>query len=188
MKSQEGIDMVKMSIICLLLVLVIGAAIGLFYMLSDKTNDFTRSMNNASHSVNMDKMFELADMSSDVDKNYPTAATVAMTVQEFDGDDLLYLLVKYPTTKSDTGEVDNSNYKLFCYSGCAGANFGDKTVSASDCYTDPTVMCAKELLKSTDKYCLVTIKQYKADYTETTDRTEADFTALEFTVLEGATD
>lgn len=175
MKSQEGIDMVKMSIICLLLVLVIGAAIGLFYMLSDKTNDFARSMNNASQSVNMDKMYDLADMSSGTDKHYPTAATVAMSVQEFDGDDLLYLLV--------TDATDANAKKLFCYSGCAGANFGTNTVSDSDCYTEPTVMCAKELLKYTDRKCEVKIKQYTSTYAETTSRADADFTALEFTIL-----
>ena len=63
MNAKEGTDLVKMSITVLMLILLIGAVLGLWYMLSDKTNDYVRHMNEASASVNMDKFRELEDMS-----------------------------------------------------------------------------------------------------------------------------
>ena len=148
MNTQEGTDLVKMSITALMLVMLIGAVLGLWYMLSDKTNDYVRHMNEASASVNMDKFRELEDMAK-TNADGVLTSVVSAALQEFRDDDLLYIYTVVPNHSKpiiytyETTDVSNS----FNVSNC--------TLYRS---TTPTVHCAKLLLQYTDKRCTVEVQ------------------------------
>ena len=133
MNAKEGTDLVKMSITALMLVLLIGAVLGLWYMLSDKTNDYVRHMNEASASVNMDKFRELEDMSK-TNADGVLTSVVSAALQEFRDDDLLYIYTIVPNHDKpiiytyETTDVSNS------------FNVANCTLDRS---TTPTVHCSK---------------------------------------------
>lgn len=145
MNSKEGTDLVKASIVVLLIVLVLGATLALFYLMSDKTNDYVRSMNKATTSVNMDKFRELQDMSQQRSDGVLTSV-VAASMQEFKDDDLLYIQVICPDGKVIVYTYDSVDVS-------AGLSGSYETVTS----TTPTVDCTKKLLQYTDKRCLVTV-------------------------------
>lgn len=145
MNSKEGTDLVKASIIILLIVLVLGATLALFYLMSDKTNDYVRSMNKATTSVNMDKFRELQDMSQQRSDGVLTSV-VAASLQEFKDDDLLYIQVICPDKSVIVYTYDSVDVS-------AGLSGSYETVVS----VTPTVDCTKKLLQYTDKRCFVTV-------------------------------
>ena len=153
MNAKEGTDLVKMSITALMLVLLIGAVLGLWYMLSDKTNDYVRHMNEASASVNMDKFRELEDMSK-TNADGVLTSVVSAALQEFRDDDLLYIYTIVPNHDKpiiytyETTDVSNS------------FNVANCTLDRS---TPPTVHCAKLLLQYTDQRCTVEVQDVVAN-------------------------
>lgn len=146
MDSKEGFDIVKMAITVLLLVLLIGAALSVFYMLTDKTNDYVKSMSKANNSVNMDKFREMGDMCKN--EEYVLVTVVASAIQEFKDDDLLYIRV-----------VGAGNDIVYTYDGVNLSSLfqGTTTTTTTVKSSVPTSMCAKQLLQYTDKRCKVEV-------------------------------
>ena len=151
MNNQEGIDMVKMSIIILLLVLVIGAVLSLFYLLSNSHYKTVKSMENATKSSSMERLYELHDLSFGSKDTHPLVTNVASVLSEFDETDLLYVLVSYKDTD------DSSEVYIYTYEGVAltAVPEGATTIQSNS----PTSMAYKKLLQFSDRRCSVSLNE-----------------------------
>ena len=114
MNVREGIDITKMAISVMLLVLVIGAGLSMWYMMEDHQSKLQRKMNKASSSAAMEKLYELRDISDSAKadnkpEHYPLVSNVANAINEFNEDSLLFVYVKdeqqtiVPDTGADVG-------------------------------------------------------------------------------------
>lgn len=151
MNNQEGIDMVKMSIIILLLVLVIGAVLSLFYLMSNSHYKTVKSVENAAKSSSMERLYELHDLSFGSKDTHPLVTNVASVLSEFDETDLLYILVSY----KDTADV-NKCY-IYTYEGVSLTSVPHGAVVSTS--NSPTSMAYKKLLQFSDRRCSVTLDE-----------------------------
>ena len=151
MNNQEGIDMVKMSIIILLLVLVIGAVLSLFYLMSNSHYKTVKSIENATKSSSMERLYELNDLSFGSKDTHPLVTNVASVLSEFDETDLLYILINYKDS--------DDSYKIYIYTYegvdlTAVPNYATTVQSNS-----PTSMAYKKLLQFSDRRCSVSLNE-----------------------------
>lgn len=151
MNNQEGIDMVKMSIIILLLVLVIGAVLSLFYLMSNSHYKTVKSMEDAAKSSSMERLYELHDLSFGSKDTHPLVTNVASVLSEFDETDLLYVLVSYKDTD------DSSKVYIYTYEGVALTAVPAEATTVKS--NSPTSMAYKKLLQFSDRRCSVSLNE-----------------------------
>lgn len=129
MNSREPFDLAKIAIGLLLVVLVIGATIAHFYGLFDTTDRRIDSMQKATASAAMDRLYDLKDLSDtnayQLDK-LPLVTNIVSALSDFSNEDLLYIIVKLPQEMGDVKE-------LFVYEGVTITNPGSGvTIHESD--------------------------------------------------------
>lgn len=110
MNSQEGLTLAKMAIVVLLVCLVISAALGMWYMMSDKEAAFTKSVVNSAKSGNYDRIFDMS-MNCSNGETYPIP-TVINCLDELEDDELVYVLCQ---TYPDFSNTAVTSYSLFHY-------------------------------------------------------------------------
>lgn len=91
MNANEGISMVKMSVAVLMLVLLIGAIMGMFYYMSDSGYKAQKHMENAASSGKADNLFDLTQYTRDT--GLIPVPTAVSAITEFEDQDLLYVRV-----------------------------------------------------------------------------------------------
>lgn len=174
MNVREGIDITKMAISVMLLVLVIGAGLSMWYMMEDHQSDLQSKMNKASSSAAMEKLYELRDISDSAKadnkpEHYPLVSNVANAINEFNEDSLLFVYVQdeQQTIVSDTGTDEGVTYT---YKGVVLA--GRPNVKQS---VTPTTDVLKLLLRYSKYRCRFEIIDYKYD--------ELTYTGLQIFIL-----
>ena len=146
MNAKEPLDLAKMSIIVLLLCLTISATAGFFYYLYDTTDERVNTMEQATLSAPMEKLFQLEDQSSS--GNYPLVTNVVSALTEFQESDLLYITVK------------GSPSVTYTYSGVNLTTISGNEINQS---AIPVTAAAKALLPYSDSRCILKLVHVDAD-------------------------
>lgn len=155
MNNQEGIDLVKMAVQVLLITLLIGAVLSLFYLLYIKSDAHLSNMENATNSASMERVYELSDASLaaqdaltgvyDLDA-LPLCTNMVSCLYEFDSDDLLFIEV-----------ISGGSPTIYTYTDVTQASLNVPAgITFVSCEV-PTMSAAKQLLKSSNKRCTVEV-------------------------------
>lgn len=108
MNSREPFDLAKMAIITLLVILALGATVAFFYTLYDATDNRIDSMQKATLSASMDRLYDLRDLTETnigkMDK-YPLVTNIVSALSDFNNEDLLYISVTTPQTEDNKTTV-----------------------------------------------------------------------------------
>ena len=91
MNAREGVDMVKMAIACLLLTLLIGATLGVWYYMSSSAYQAQSQMEKSVDTAKADNLFDLTQYTRD--EGLVAVPTVVSAITEFDDGDLLFIRV-----------------------------------------------------------------------------------------------
>lgn len=106
MNAREGVDMVKMAIAVLILVLLIGAVLTVWYLMQDTTVESVAKMEKAANSSTAERMYELSDYTN---SNNETVAvpTVVNALSEFTEGDLVFIM---NVVHKDDGSISKDLY------------------------------------------------------------------------------
>ena len=159
MNVREGIDITKMAISAMLLVLVIGAALSLWYMLEDHHSGLQTDLDRASNSASMEKLYELRDMSETAKNDnkpdkYPLVSNVANAISEFNENSLLFIYIEdeEDSILNDAGTVTGATYT---YKGVTLNTMPNVHMSVT-----PTTQAVKLLLRYSKYRCKFEIVDY----------------------------
>lgn len=103
MFGNEGIQMSKMAIAVLLVCLLVGSTVSFFYMMYDNTDQRVKKMEEATNSSDMERLYELADLTTTnglSPDELPLVTNVVSALTSFSEDSLLYIYV-IPPADSD---------------------------------------------------------------------------------------
>ena len=170
MNAQEGINITKMAISCLLLCLALSAVMGIWYLMSDRTLSITRRWETTTNITTTERMQELIDISEsavvsrtptaitfDVEK-LPLATNVASALSEYNEDGLIYICVGvYTVDATNTSLQTNVSVDYYTYDNSqatitnveAGANLHDQT-------TQPVSLAVRQILQNSDSRAFIT--------------------------------
>lgn len=137
--NNEGIYLAKMAITALLVALLVGAIVSLFYMLLTFGNAKYGSTKKAVETVNTEKLRTLqdqsvtADSATDSTKAHPLVSSVVSTLLEFDEKDIVYIYVTCRRQNGNTFSYNSS--RVFTYN---NVNFTSGVLSGLPGYTPST--------------------------------------------------
>lgn len=160
MNVREGIDIAKMAIACMLLVLVIGAGMSVWYIMSGHSSKLQGNLDKATNSASMERLWELQDdaKSAKADnrpERYPLVTNVANAIAEFNEDSLLYIYV-YDANETITNTTGSESGATFTYKDVTLTDMPNKHQS-----TTPTTDAVKLLLRYSAYRCDFEITEYK---------------------------
>ena len=172
MNVREGVDMTKAAIGCLLLTLLIGAVMGMWYYMYHTENSFEKKMDDAATSSAADKLWDLHyHCQYDKEISVPTAVSA---ISEFDDGELFYVRI-VALNIGDSIRLDE------CY---LPQNFlSDNTVSVT-CDSDTKLLdgefrylnaACKRLLQYSSYSCKVIVSNVNDSIKDPGDPTKSDF-------------
>lgn len=168
MNSNEGMTLVKMSVTALLTVLIIGAVMSLWYVLSNSENKMSNDLERSVTSGTTSRLYDLSDQSLTADaddlgiEGHPLVSTVAHAISEFNNTDLLYIYVT-AHTKTGSGDLYNNCY-LYTYPGInisdtSALPHGHSTITQINDSQVPVTQAVKNMLQYTQHRCHLTVSE-----------------------------
>lgn len=163
MNNQEGFDLAKMAVSVLMLSLLIGAVMSVWYFMFGTEQKLQASMDKATRSAAVERLYELEDVSNAAKEGsgqYPLVTNVVNILSEFNEQDLLFIYV-------DVTENGNDFYNgaLYTYEGVVLG--GIDTTGLPDpnkiSCTQPVTEACKKLLLYSRYRCYVDMFETKYD-------------------------
>lgn len=167
MHSEEGVTIAKMAVTVLIVVLLIGAILSLWWVFMNSENKMVNDLEGTVTSGTRSRLYDLMDQSLTADSladqvsGHPLVTTVANCLAEFDNLDLLYV---YCTEHklSATGAGTYSGCYLYTYPGANITNFsglphGTTPITQFNNSDVPVTQAVKNLLKYSQYRCHVTV-------------------------------
>lgn len=168
MRADEGLDLAKMAIACLLLCLLLGAVFLMWNMLYAPTREMEIGMEVSATDAVRERLMSLQDSSNAADADaslmssedivaaHPLVTQVTHTLSEFDDNDLLFVFV------CENKDTVTSNGWMFTYPGVTYSNTSilpvapgpGQTINDSEV---PTAMAVKHLRQYSKHRCHLTI-------------------------------
>ena len=172
MNSREGMDMVKMSISVLLLTLLIGAIMGMFYFASDSGYREQKHLEDAAESGKADNLFDLTQYTRDV--SLVPVPTAVSAITEFEDEDVLFVRV---CVLDSTGNVELDEFyaprdSSYTFDVVSGEDAGSTHIKFNDNHIRFVNTACRRLLQYSDDEC-----QVIADKLSATDNTGVEVNA-----------
>ena len=168
MKQEEGISLAKMAIVCLLVILVIGAVMMLFYSMSRFTDKSLQKSRDAVATSVTDRLYDLQNQSVTADndtskgpEDHPLVTNVVNALYEYNDTDMLYV---YTTVRKSDGTYKDSY--LYTYKNDAVGDVvitdtsvlpGNANMQQINSTYAPIRTASKQLLKYSEYRCHFTI-------------------------------
>ena len=150
MNGKEGVDMAKMSVGCLLLTLLIGTTMGLWYFSQNSANKTIYQMEEATNSARSDRLWKL-DEHCKVEGSI-TVPTAVSALTEFADGDLLYIRVVDTDSGFDTLYVPQGISSTVTFASTNGS-----TPNIEDTEMRYVNNACRKLLQYSDSNCILTV-------------------------------
>lgn len=124
MRTDEGVDVTKMAISCLILILLVGAVVTTWYFSYNTSSIATKNMEEAAESGKAERLYQLSDYTNANDSSI-AVPSVANALDEFRDGELIYILVETPN--------GNTTYRtLYTYSDYNSTDFQFNSANTID--------------------------------------------------------